>query len=311
MTATKLGPYTVLRPLRQGGQGRLSLALRRSNASVQNLDPGQQRDPANHPADLVVIKRLRVSQQSDPELCQSLVDEGALLARLNHPNIVRLLAQESQAEAPYLVLEYVEGLDLQALVSSRGPLTPWLATWITQQLCAALQALHQCQDDQGRSLGLLHRDLTPANVLLGRAGEVKLCDLGNADWRYRQRRTRSYQVRGTARYLCPEQVRGENLEPSSDLYTLGLLLFFMLDGGDFNDASSAPEVLTRAANPVWRTPRQADRCPPKLLALLQRSLRPEPERRYVSAAVMYQALGQILQHAPENAWPRALRELLP
>jgi serine/threonine-protein kinase len=174
----------------------------------------------------VCIKRLAGSV--DPLQVMALREEARLLARVRHANVVSLLAFDEDPEGgPFLVLELVEGLDLHTLVRGLGPgerLPDMVATHVA---CAVLRALAAVQ----RSLpGLVHRDVSPHNVLVSSHGEVKLGDFGIALARDRTRWTRPLFVKGKLGYMAPEQLLGNELDPRTDLFAVGVLLYELLCG---------------------------------------------------------------------------------
>ena len=183
------------------------------------------RDHAPPYAREVCIKRLG---QLEPDDMRALREEGRLLARVRHANVVSLLAVGDEAGEPYLVLELIEGLDLRALSRARavepalGYLPDRLAVHVA---CAVLRALGAV----GRALpGLVHRDVTPHNILVSSEGEVKLADFGIALARDRARWTRPALVKGKFGYMAPEQVRGDALDARTDLFATGVLLYELL-----------------------------------------------------------------------------------
>jgi serine/threonine-protein kinase len=174
----------------------------------------------------VCIKRLAGSL--DPLQVEAVREEARLLASVRHANVVSLLAFGEDPEAgPFLVLELIEGLDLRTLVRGLGPgerLPDMVATHV---VCALLRALAAVQ----RSLpGLVHRDVSPHNVLVSSHGEVKLGDFGIALARDRTRWTRPLFVKGKLGYMAPEQFLGEELDPRTDLFAVGVVLYELLCG---------------------------------------------------------------------------------
>ena len=259
----------------------------------------------------VVIKRILPALSRDPQFVEMLREEARLSARLSCGNLVQVLDFGEAGGAFYLAMEYVEGLDLAALLCAERALPIEVAVFLGRELCVALEHLHGAIDGAGEPLGIVHRDVTPANVLLSLAAEVKLGDFGIAKARARALRTEAGTIKGKLAYLSPEQARGDEVDARTDLYCLGLLLFEVLTGQRYLDASSEPELLRLAERPPLRTPSAIRREIPKALdAVLARALALEPERRYPNARLLAEALAlSVLGYDADSARER-LRALV-
>ncbi len=286
--SSHLGPYRIVRRLAVGGMAEVFEA---------------QREGA---AELVVLKVLLPQHAADPEFVAMLADEARLTAQLAHPNLVRVL----DVGEGYLALERVDGPTLAQLLrhhGREGGLPPGLALLIAERLLEALAYLHGLRGEDGRSLEIVHRDLSPGNVLVSRRGEVKLGDFGIARHTLRSARTRTGVIKGTVQYMAPEQVAGGGeTDRRTDLYGVGLLLFELLTGRPFIDAEREVDLLRRAENPPWRAPSTLR---PELDARLDRLLRPAlarfPEERYAEAASFLAAV-RSLREALAPTEPAAL-----
>jgi eukaryotic-like serine/threonine-protein kinase len=180
----------------------------------------------------VVIKRVLPSALTSEDVVQAFVDEGALAMRLEHPNIVRTLASGVEGGVPYLVMEWLDGLDVRQLAKSllrqRAQLHPAQAFAIGAGVARALDHAHRMTDAAGAPLGIVHRDVSPSNVFVTRTGVVKLLDFGVA--KTRAIATRSGLVIGKPAYMAPEQVEGLRVEARTDLFALGVVLWELLTG---------------------------------------------------------------------------------
>jgi serine/threonine protein kinase len=245
----------------------------------------------------LVVKALLPELCRDAEFVQMLADEAALTCRFEHPNLVRSFEFDEHNGQPFLVMERVDGCTLAELIDA-GPLSPELALAIAARLADALRYVHQAKDEQGRLLNVVHRDLSPRNVLLSHRGDVKLGDFGIARSRMRSCRTRTGVIKGTVRYMSPEQVCGDELAPQSDVYGLGLLLFEMLGGQPFLQAEREVELLRLAENPVWHPVTELN---PELPAgcdrLLQPALAAYAEQRYADAGAFLKAIERCAKDA--------------
>lgn len=201
--------YELLERLGRGGSGEVHLA--------RVVGGGLERR--------VCIKRLAGTVA--PEEAAVLREEARLLARVRHANVVSLLAfAEDEQRGPFLVLELVEGLDLREMRRRVGTqrLADPVAVHVACSLLRACSAVQRCLP------GLVHRDVTPNNVLVSVHGEVKLADFGIALARERTRRTTPFFVKGKVGYMSPEQIRGDPLDPRSDLFAVGVILYELLAG---------------------------------------------------------------------------------
>lgn len=282
----KLGRYRAVRRLAVGGMAELFLA--------RAADAGADDAP-------VVLKVVLPQHAGDPEFLQMLHDEARLAEQLDHPNLVRLLGHGDEDGRHYLVLEYVEGPTLAELLAAargagRAP-PPHVALDICRQLLEALRYLHGLEDDDGRPLEVVHRDVTPSNVLVQADGDrVKLGDLGIALHRLRGARTRTGVIKGTMQYMAPEQVTGSGVDARADLYGVGLILFELLTLRPFIHAEREVELLRLAEDPPWVAPTalRPDLEPgPALDRLVHRALRRFPEERFATAAAFLEALEEV------------------
>ncbi len=268
----------------------------------------------------VAVKRILPSATSEAAATAMLIEEARLATRLNHANIVQVLDLGRAGDRYFIVMEYVDGADLASvleLAGQRGRRLPSaLAGHLVCELLAALRFAHGCRDERGRPLGLVHRDVSPPNILLSRAGEVKLADFGIAKARDRSLLTEAGVVRGKAGYMSPEQAAGGQLDARSDLFSLGVVLHELLTGRRLFAGDDPVAVLqqVRAAR-VAPPSRCAPQAPAALDAVVLRALAREPGARFGDARQFERNLRQALAEAglaaaaaDLEAW---LAELLP
>jgi eukaryotic-like serine/threonine-protein kinase len=259
----------------------------------------------------VAVKRVLPDLGRDSTFLQMFLDEARLQAQLSSPGLVQVFDFGQEAGTYYLVMEYVDGVDLAALLHTVGPLEPALAVHLGRQLSAALADVHRAVGTDGLPLGIVHRDVTPGNVLCGRDGHVKLGDFGVAKARARSVRTERGAVKGKLAYLAPEQVRGDEVDARTDLYALGLVLFEALTGTRYLDAPGEPELWRLAGAPTFRAPSTlAPRVPATLDEVLRRALQPAPEQRFPSAALLEEALAAVAPPLGPDAARRQLGALV-
>jgi serine/threonine-protein kinase len=241
----------------------------------------------------VAIKRLHAQLAKDPEFVAMFMDEARLAARIVHPNVVPMLDVVALEGELFLVMEYVEGEPLARLLRAadeRGQRVPLriVATIITGVL-HGLHAAHEAKNDRGEPLGIIHRDVSPHNVLVGADGVPRLLDFGIAKAAGRVHTTREGQLKGKLPYMAPEQIRG-NPSRLSDVYASGVVLWEALAGRRLFKGDEA-EILAAVLEHVIEPPsRFAPDVPPELDALTLRAVDRDPSRRFSSAREMAQSL---------------------
>jgi eukaryotic-like serine/threonine-protein kinase len=250
----------------------------------------------------VAIKILRADLARDPSFLNRFRREAQSAAGLNHPAIVAVYdtgedhSPTDGAAIPFIVMEYVEGRTLRDILKSEGPLPPRRAMEITSEVAGALDFSHRN--------GLIHRDVKPANVMITRAGAVKVMDFGIARALSDNAATvtQTASVIGTAQYLSPEQARGEAVDARSDVYSTGCLLYELLTGkppfqGDSPVAVAYQHVRENAPSPSSVNPA----IPPALDSIVMKALAKNPLNRYQSAAEMREDLQRALANRPVQA----------
>lgn len=244
----------------------------------------------------VVVKRVRPPFCFDPGFLRLFADEGAVHGALEHDNIVRLLDKGEDEAGPFLVFEHVDGTDLAAVheaccAESRG-LDVECALAVAIPLFRALAGAHEAKDAAGAPLQVVHRDVSPGNVLIATDGDVKLADFGVASFALKTEATVAGELKGKFAYMAPEQTRGEKVGPRADLFSAGVVLWECLSGKRLFDGPTDADVV-RAVREQPAPPLDALRpgLPPALTALVASLLEKDPEQRPASAA----AVGERLQ----------------
>jgi hypothetical protein len=241
----------------------------------------------------VAVKVLRAnSLEVDAAAFQCFRREAQLLAKLNHPNIVRVWDFEDDPEFPYLVLEYVEGFSLAELIQQSGRLQAHRAVRIVRQTAMGLEAAHQ--------LGIIHRDVKPGNILLTRDGNVKLADLGLAVLVVDLTGTgqRSEGMAGTAAYMSPEQAAsGATVDHRSDIYALGATFYHMLTGHlPFTGRSAMEMLLKHAREPLVPPSEVVPGLDERISKLVVRMMAKKPQDRVQTYAELLAELDQVHQN---------------
>ena len=247
----------------------------------------------------VAIKALFPHLAADPAFATRFRREAQSAARLSHPNVVAVFDVGSQDsgrpdEVDFIVMELVDGRTLRQIVEQDGPLPPARAATIARDMCAALEAAHQN--------GLVHRDVKPANVMITKAGEVKVMDFGIARAGDADRITQTGLAIGTAQYASPEQLHGRDVDGRSDVYSVGCCLYEMLTGSPPFTGSTAVSVAYRQVSEAPVPLRQRDPAiPAGLEAVVARTLAKDRDDRYASAAALGRDLARVLTGAPPTA----------
>jgi serine/threonine protein kinase len=242
---------------------------------------------------IVAIKILRSLAKTDRRAIERFRREAHAAARLSHPNAVTIYDFLEENGEHYLIMEYVDGVNLKQYLGQKGTLAPAEAVQITSQICSVLQVAH--------AQGFIHRDIKPQNIMIAKDGQAKLTDFGIVRVMEAAGLTNTGIVLGTADYLAPEQARGEPLSPASDLYSLGVVLYEMLAGRPPFVGSSAVQVAMQHANNVPAPPSKYNpRIPKPLELVVKKVLQKEPERRYPDADSMRKALRESLKKSIEE-----------
>jgi len=241
------------------------------------------------------VKRLLPGLEGDRALLAMFLEEARLTARLDHPGIVAARDVGCADGSPFIVLEYVAGVDLGAVLrrererARRLPVS--ISAHVARQVALALDYAHRLRDRDGRPLGVVHRDVSPRNVLLAFAGEVKLIDFGIARAGARGRGGDDGVLRGKVSYMSPEHARGAPVEPRSDVFALGAVLHEMLAGARLFRGETDLHVLERIRAAEVAPPSVSNpEVPASLDAAVLRALAREPADRFPSAGALAEAL---------------------
>jgi serine/threonine protein kinase len=243
----------------------------------------------------VAIKRILPHLSQDTRFVELLIAEAKVLSLLKHRNIVQIFDVGLGDDGQYfLVMEFVDGKDLGAIqraLESRRRRIPFdLALHVGAEICEALEHAHTARAPDGKSMSLVHRDVSPSNVLLSRAGEVKLTDFGIAK-RAEQDPTQAGAVRGKFAYISPEQARNEQLDPRSDVFSVGILLWELVCNRRLFSQLDDLAALRAVREAKVPRPSEIDRqLPPEIDTILMTALSADKSRRFPSAGSLGQKL---------------------
>ncbi|MBK6690846.1 MAG: serine/threonine protein kinase [Myxococcales bacterium] len=296
----RLGPYELLQLLATGGMAEVYLARRAGPHGFQKL---------------VAVKRILPQFAREPDFLAMFVDEARVCARLAHLNIVHVFDFGDHEEELYMAMEFVEGSTVARLVRAAAaknielPLEASLH--VALSVLRGLEYAHGARDERGHPLKLVHRDVSPGNVLIDRTGAVKLTDFGIARAAEIERRTDAGQLKGKLGYMSPEQVVGRELDHRSDIFTLGIVLAEMVMLRPLFTGGRELDVLLRIRDAdVSAIDRAGRPMPDDLRAVLFRALAKEPEHRFPSARAFAEAVEEIVRRRRLHVGPSKLAGIL-
>lgn len=278
---TKVGEYRVVSVIGQGGMGKVYKAI----------DPRTRR--------FVIVKQLLAKS---PALAARFHREAVIMRTFDHPNIVHVHDEFRHGDSSYVVMEFVDGGSLEALIAERGKLPATVAALILRECLRGLAYAHQH--------GVVHRDIKPDNILLSKGGEVKLVDFGIATAMpgASEELTRTGMMMGTPAYMSPEQLTdAKHVDHRSDIYAIGVSLYQMLTGvRPFGSSLSAETVSKIAAGDYTEPTKLNPTIPPPLAQICRRTMETKPRRRYPNCDRILHELDPILADFSDEATARAV-----
>jgi len=287
----RFGRYELVRRLAGGGMGEVYLARQRGLAGFQKL---------------VVIKTLLPQLCDDEEFIAMFTDEARLSAQLIHPNICQVFEFDEIGGTYYIAMEYLRGEDLRRLFRAcqeQGrPIPVPLICRIVADAAAGLAFAHSLRDPAGRPYGIVHRDISPQNILVTLDGGVKIIDFGIAKAAGRSQHTRTGALKGKCSYMSPEQAAGESVDARADIFALGIVLHELLTGRRLFKADDDAQTLARVRECRVPPPSQVDpRIDPGLDRIALQALAKAPADRYGTAHQMRLALEEWLIEGRKSA----------
>jgi serine/threonine-protein kinase len=259
----------------------------------------------------MAVKRILPQYARDADFVAMFVDEARVCARLGHPNIVQVFDFGEHDGELYMAMEFVDGTTgarlIRAAASAEVELPLDVCLHVALSVLRALDYAHSARDDEGKPLALVHRDVSPGNVLIDRSGAVKLTDFGIARAAEIERRTDAGQLKGKLGYMSPEQVLGRDLDARSDIFTMGIVLAEMLILRPLFSGGKELDVLLRIRDAdVSPIDRAGARVPDDVKAVLFRALSREPILRWPTAGAFADALDEIVRRRRLQVGPTRL-----
>jgi len=279
------GQYEILEKIASGGMAELSKAKRTGVEGFQKI---------------VAIKKILPHLADDEDFITMFADEAKLAAQLNHPNIIHIYdLGKIKAGGYFIAMEYVDGRDLRAIeLSARElgvPLPVPLAVYIASKVASALDYAHRRRDADGRELNIVHRDVSPQNILISYEGDIKLCDFGIAKAASKASKTQSGALKGKMQYMSPEQAWGRPIDRRSDLFSLGVVLHELLTGERLFRGDTDINILEKVRNAEVAPPSRSNpEVSQSLDAVVMKGLAKDPDERYANASDMLRDLDSVL-----------------
>jgi serine/threonine-protein kinase len=293
------GKYTILGKLADGGMAEIFLAIQHGAEGFEKQ---------------VVLKRILTQYSADPQFRNMLLDEAHISMTLQHGSIVQVLDLGVAAGRYFLALELVDGWDLEKILQrahkAEMVFPTALGLYVVAEVCRALAYAHGKSRD-GKPLGIVHRDISPNNVLLSGEGEVKLADFGIAKAQRKREQTAAGVIKGKVAYMSPEQARGEPIDRRSDIFSVGSMLYRMMTDRLPFEANNDLESLLRVQKAEFAPPQEAK---PTLgvsvAAIIRRAMRLHPAERYQTADEMLVEVERVLRTEFHSAGQTELKSWL-
>lgn len=284
-TNVQFGGYTLLERIAAGGMAEI---FRAKSVGLGGFEK------------ILAIKRLHPEYSLDDQFVKMLVDEAKITVLLQHPNVVQIYDLGRAEEMYYIAMEFVEGPDLfrllQVLHDTEKPISLATACFILAEICNGLHYAHfRTHPVDEHPLKIIHRDVSPQNILLSWAGEVKIGDFGIAKAVERLTRTEAGVIKGKFYYMSPEQAKGEEIDFRSDIFSAGILLFETLTATPLYEDPGTESVINLVRNAAVRSPRtERPDIPKELESIVMKALQKDPQARFKDAREMARALQQFV-----------------
>jgi serine/threonine protein kinase len=296
---TQFGRYTLLDRLGEGGMAEVYTAATFGAEGFRRT---------------FVVKRLRAELAREPAVVAQFIDEANLASNLVHSNIIPVFDFGKVGDEYFMAQEYILGRDLGRLTlrsvdRRQRALAPLVVFYAAAETLKALEYAHAKLGDNGRPLGIVHRDVSPSNILLSARGEVKLFDFGIVKAEGRVTKTQHGVVKGNVSFMSPEQARGTDIDARADLFSLGLVMYYCLTGDVLYRGNTTYELLVKAATgPTAEELQRIAGLPSPAAEIVRRALEVDPGKRFQNAADFAAALAPHVAGAPAEA-TRLMKDL--
>ncbi len=281
---TRFGQYVLLEKIATGGMAEVWKARMRGVEGFQKI---------------VAIKKILPHLSDNREFIDMFIDEAKFAAQLNHNNIIHIYDLGKIQSSYYIAMEYIDGFDLKTILKSAQerdvPLSIELSLFIATKIASALDYAHRKRDFENRDMGLVHRDVSPQNVLISQEGDIKLCDFGIAKAASKASHTQAGALKGKLQYMSPEQAWGKGIDRRSDIFALGTVLFEMLTNRKLFTGENEISILEQVRDPKIDPPSKFNEdVTPEVDRIVLKALAKEPADRFDTAAEMARDLDAVL-----------------
>jgi eukaryotic-like serine/threonine-protein kinase len=282
----RVGPYAICGEIGSGGMASVHLGQLRSTSGFTRT---------------VAIKRMHAELARSPEFVAMFFQEARLVGRIQHPNVVAALDCVAIDNDAMLVMEYIHGVSLNHLMRQPVQMPLAIASAILVGAALGLHAAHEAVDENGNNLRIVHRDISPQNILVGVDGIARVLDFGIAKAAKCVQHTRTGEVRGKVSYMAPEQLLGNRVDREADVYSLGVIMWELLTGQRLFPGKGPGQMLMRMANGPVSSPRRINpKLTPHVEAIVLKALARTPETRYRSALQFAEALESTIRPASQR-----------
>jgi TonB family protein len=280
----KFGQYVLVEKIATGGMAEVWKARMRGVEGFQKI---------------VAIKKILPHLSDNQDFIEMFIDEAKLAAQLNHNNIIHIYDLGKIQSSYYIAMEYIDGYDLKTILrrgEERGqPMGVELALFVASKIASALDYAHRKKDFEEREMGLVHRDVSPQNVLISQEGDIKLCDFGIAKAASKASHTQAGALKGKLQYMSPEQAWGRNIDRRSDVFALATVLFEMLTNRKLFTGDNELSILEQVREARVQPPSEFnDEVTPDIDKVVLKALQKDPANRYQTAGDMARDLDAIL-----------------
>ncbi len=282
--AKQLGKYIILDQLAVGGMAELFRAM---ITSVQGFEK------------LIAIKKILPHLASEEDLVNSFIDEAKLAALLHHQNVVQIYDFGRLEETYFIAMEYLFGKDCRIIckkaIEKNILLDRQNALFIVSRICAGLDYAHKLKDFQGKALNIIHRDISPQNILITYEGDIKIVDFGIAKAASQNTHTQMGMIKGKVAYMSPEQAMGRPIDHRSDIFSCGIILYELITGTRMFSGDTM-HILSKIRDADYVKPEEShDDLPKKLIEVFDRALQKDPEDRYQTCGEMLNDIEECMQ----------------
>ncbi|HYH10699.1 MAG TPA: TonB family protein [Thermoanaerobaculia bacterium] len=284
LDGAKFGQYVLVEKIATGGMAEVWKARMRGVEGFQKI---------------VAIKKILPHLSDNQEFIEMFVDEAKLAAQLNHNNIIHIYDLGKIQSSYYIAMEYIDGFDLKTILR-RGqerdnPMTVELALFIASKIASALDYAHRKKDFEEKEMGLVHRDVSPQNVLISQEGDIKLCDFGIAKAASKASHTQAGALKGKLQYMAPEQAWGRNIDRRSDIFALATVLFEMLTSRKLFTGDNELSILEQVREARVQPPSlYNDEVTPEIDRIVLKALQKDSTNRYQTAGEMARDIDAVL-----------------